>query len=208
MSKLNSSIASTMQEDEEAFFNPFWITGEWRSLRVVECTRIYTRLRRCKGYFLPELNCRINTAFDPIKKGENKKGEKSKMKARPILEDWAILEKNGTRYLTNWNKSNKDMQGPGDILYEVMDASIESIQCNIEEGSLYNWKKYQRNAPNGRCRGERIPLQEMWSYRYDNKPVVLLLMEKPKMSFKEICEIITAEGGSVDEQGIVHRKLD
>lgn len=44
-----------------------------------------------------------------------------------------------------------------------------------------------------------------WSVEWDNKPVLLLVMQKPKMSYKEILDVISAEGGYVDEKGIIHK---
>lgn len=44
-----------------------------------------------------------------------------------------------------------------------------------------------------------------WSIEWDDKPILLLVMQKPKMSYKEILDVITAEGGYVDSEGIIHK---
>lgn len=44
-----------------------------------------------------------------------------------------------------------------------------------------------------------------WSIEWDNQPVLVLVMQRPKMSYKEILDVITAEGGYVDSEGIIHR---
>lgn len=44
-----------------------------------------------------------------------------------------------------------------------------------------------------------------WSVEYDNVPVLLLAMNRPKMTYGEIIDVIKAEGGYVDEKGIVHK---
>lgn len=44
-----------------------------------------------------------------------------------------------------------------------------------------------------------------WSVEWDNKPVLLLVMQKPKMTYGEIIDVIKAEGGYVDSEGIVHK---
>ena len=44
-----------------------------------------------------------------------------------------------------------------------------------------------------------------WSVEYDNEPILLLVMNKPKMSYMEVLEVIQNEGGYVDEKGIVHK---
>lgn len=44
-----------------------------------------------------------------------------------------------------------------------------------------------------------------WSVEWDNKPVLLLVMNKPKMTYGEIIDVIKAEGGYVDSDGIIHK---
>ena len=44
-----------------------------------------------------------------------------------------------------------------------------------------------------------------WSVEYDNMPILLVVMNKPKMSYKEIVRVIQNEGGYVDSEGIVHK---
>ena len=44
-----------------------------------------------------------------------------------------------------------------------------------------------------------------WSIEWDDKTILLLVMQKPKMSYKEILDVITAEGGYVDSEGIIHK---
>ena len=52
---------------------------------------------------------------------------------------------------------------------------------------------------------EKISTTTNWSVEWDNKPVLLLVMQKPKMTYKEILDVITAEGGYVDSEGIIHK---
>lgn len=44
-----------------------------------------------------------------------------------------------------------------------------------------------------------------WSVEWDNRPILILVMQKPKMSYKEILDVIMAEGGYVDSEGIIHK---
>ena len=52
---------------------------------------------------------------------------------------------------------------------------------------------------------EKISTTTNWSIEWDNKPVLLLVMQKPKMTYGEIIDVIKAEGGYVDSEGIVHK---
>lgn len=52
---------------------------------------------------------------------------------------------------------------------------------------------------------EKISTTTNWSVEWDNKPVLLLVMQKPKMTYGEIIDVIKAEGGYVDSEGIVHK---
>lgn len=44
-----------------------------------------------------------------------------------------------------------------------------------------------------------------WSVEWDGKPALLLVAEKPKMSYKEILQVIQNEGGYVDPNGIIRK---
>ena len=52
---------------------------------------------------------------------------------------------------------------------------------------------------------EKISTTTNWSIEWDNKPVLLLVMQKPKMTYGEIIDVIKAEGGYVDSEGIIHK---
>lgn len=51
----------------------------------------------------------------------------------------------------------------------------------------------------------KVSCTNNWSVEWDNKPVLLLVMQKPKMTYGEIIDVIKAEGGYVDSEGIVHK---
>ena len=52
---------------------------------------------------------------------------------------------------------------------------------------------------------EKISTTTNWSVEWDNKPVLLLVMQKPKMTYGGIIDVIKAEGGYVDSDGIIHK---
>lgn len=51
----------------------------------------------------------------------------------------------------------------------------------------------------------KVSCTNNWSIEWDNKPVLLLVMQKPKMTYGEIIDVIKAEGGYVDSEGIIHK---
>lgn len=51
----------------------------------------------------------------------------------------------------------------------------------------------------------KVSCTNNWSVEWDNKPVLLLVMQKPKMTYGEIIDVIKAEGGYVDSEGIIHK---
>lgn len=51
----------------------------------------------------------------------------------------------------------------------------------------------------------KVSCTNNWSVEWDNKPVLLLVMQKPKMTYGEIIDVIKAEGGYVDSDGIIHK---
>lgn len=52
---------------------------------------------------------------------------------------------------------------------------------------------------------DKIAITLNWSIEWDNRSILILMMRKPKMSYKEILDVITAEGGYVDSEGIIHK---
>lgn len=44
-----------------------------------------------------------------------------------------------------------------------------------------------------------------WSVAWDGIHVAILVMQKPKMSYAEILNVIRSEGGYVDSDGIIHK---
>ena len=56
-------------------------------------------------------------------------------------------------------------------------------------------------------RVEKQLVQIKWSVEFDGKPLMELLKYKHKMSYKDVLNVIVNEGGSVDENGIIHRPV-
>lgn len=81
---------------------------------------------------------------------------------------------------------------PISIIMMLKDKVITADDCNkVEE--------------NKSRLGDKISTTSNWSIEWDDKPILLLVMQKPKMSYKEILDVITAEGGYVDSEGIIHK---
>lgn len=53
------------------------------------------------------------------------------------------------------------------------------------------------------CKG--IQYTVSWSVEYDGRSVLELLAEKPKMSYKEIIQVVHNEGGFIDDKAIIHK---
>lgn len=47
--------------------------------------------------------------------------------------------------------------------------------------------------------------RDLWSLRFDGQHIMMIMLEKPKMTINEIISIILSEGGRVDENMVVHR---
>lgn len=54
-------------------------------------------------------------------------------------------------------------------------------------------------------RVEKQWTQIKWSVEFDGKSLVALMQYKHKMTYADILNVIKNEGGSVDENGIIHR---
>lgn len=81
---------------------------------------------------------------------------------------------------------------PDAILSMLIEKVITPDMCN----------KVEENKSRPR---ERVASTSNWAVEWDDKPILLLVMQKPKMSYKEIVDVIKAEGGYVDSEGIIHK---
>lgn len=52
---------------------------------------------------------------------------------------------------------------------------------------------------------EKVSTTLNWAIEWDEQPILILVMQKPKMSYAEILQVINAEGGYVDSEGIIHK---
>ncbi len=81
---------------------------------------------------------------------------------------------------------------PESIIVMLKEKEITVSDCNkVEEA--HNRKPVRQLVTNN------------WSVEWDGKPALLLVAEKPKMSYKEILQVIQNEGGYVDSNGIIHK---
>ena len=54
-------------------------------------------------------------------------------------------------------------------------------------------------------RGPKWIATNNWSVEFDGKLILGLLILKEKMTYEEVVQVITNEGGYVDSEGIVHK---
>lgn len=47
--------------------------------------------------------------------------------------------------------------------------------------------------------------QVKWSRDFDGMSIIVLMAYRPKMTVAELRNVITNEGGRIDDQGIIHR---
>lgn len=80
-----------------------------------------------------------------------------------------------------------------------MTKPTSSILCElIQSGSICKDMKNHHRV-------QKELTQLKWSIEFDGKSIIPLMMVKDKMTYAEIVNVIVNEGGSVDENGIIHR---
>ena len=138
----------------------------------------------------------------PLKK-LTKEGKKQYFRKTVELEDatsyWYYEEPNLYYVKTNpYNKrlvrTNLWKWSPERIIRCLADKEITAHEASSVEA-----------RENRRPVVPKVSCTNNWSVEYDEKPILLLVMQKPKMSYAEVLDVIKAEGGYVDEQGIVHK---
>lgn len=84
--------------------------------------------------------------------------------------------------------------GPKAILARIHDRDISVSDCRKVEESP------------GHQVGERTMVGLFWSKEFDGKSVFDLMEQWSKMPYAHVKMVIENEGGSIDDEGIVHRK--
>ena len=84
--------------------------------------------------------------------------------------------------------------GPAAIMARLADKDISVNDCRKVEESP------------GHQVGERTMAGLFWSKEFDGKSVFDLMEQWPKMPYAHVKMVIENEGGSIDGEGIVHRK--
>lgn len=83
---------------------------------------------------------------------------------------------------------------PITIAFRLMDKDVSVSDC----------KRIEETAPKFFGR-DKFQAGVYWSKDYDGKSVFELMADKPKMPFEDIKMVVEGEGGSIDNQGIIHR---
>lgn len=82
--------------------------------------------------------------------------------------------------------------GPKAILARIHDRDISVSDCK------------QVEEHHGRTQQEIVGV--FWSKEFDGKSVFDLMEQWPKMPYAHVKMVIENEGGSIDDEGIIHRK--
>lgn len=79
------------------------------------------------------------------------------------------------------------------LMHRIQDKDITIHDCDaIDRADHY-------------IHGPKKTITINWSVEYDGQSVLQLLKDKPKMSYKEVMNVITNEGGYVDAKSIIHK---
>lgn len=134
-----------------------------------------------------------------------KEGKKAYFKKEVPFEEapnyWEYIEEDGgfamyyikrgvDRRLARCNMPHYRPEG---IIAMLKDRVISVHDCSLVEERT------------GGIRGPKKLVTSNWAVEWDDKPILLLVMQKPKMSYAEIVRVITNEGGFVDGDGIIHK---
>lgn len=206
----------TVQEFKEQWDAAHREEGNWlRNIRKL-CTNewIYgdynghILLVRCKGYF------DASEGVIKMAKSYDKKEGKNKPRLVPMLERWFIVQKDGRRELWSCYRvrgADKDDHGtPFKMLYDIGNFTPHQVISLIQDGSYVNWAQHSDRAPKTYIKKERYGLGTVKSgdisAKHDGENIALVMLKYPKWNYNGILNRILHEGGSVDSNGIIHKK--
>lgn len=148
-----------------------------------------------------------NGGFGPVKaeliqKEYIKKGMMSHEQQWFEQDHWAYDDKTGYVYRI---KMEDGVEVERKLCGEVpIGTTPQQVGLRIEDRDITS-----RDAYNPEDKRRHMAWTEMnrldWSWEFDGKSILALCIVKPKMTYAEIKRVIEMEGGSIDEQGIIHK---
>lgn len=134
---------------------------------------------------------------------------KMKMLRYPDSLQWLIhKEVDGEVWLYKPQKIEPHCYGRGTKAYNVTGWTYDMILNNCYKEGFNGNEVRQREGiktrPIGPRTGLGIDKEVMWCKEFDGKSIIPLVASRPKMTMTEIINVIVNEGGSVDENLIVH----
>ena len=112
---------------------------------------------------------------------------------------WAWEEKTGNVYrvrMKDGSQIERKLCGQVDERRHVVQYLVDG---DITSRDAYDVTATHRRPPREDWK------QVKWCRDYDGKSIMELCLAKPKMTYNEIVNVITNEGGTVDKDGTVHR---
>ena len=92
----------------------------------------------------------------------------------------------------------------GDQMYNVTGWSDARILGNCQGDDGFN-KVYFKNHVTDKLYGQRKACTNNWSVEFDGKNIFALAAVKTEMTYAEIRNVIMNEGGTIDENGTIHK---
>lgn len=111
---------------------------------------------------------------------------------------WAWEEKTGNVYRIRMKEGAQVERKLCGQVSERRHVALYLIDGDITSRDEYSNQDIHRRLPREDWK------QVKWSKEFDGKNIMALCIVKPKMTFNEIMNVITNEGGTVDPDGTIH----
>lgn len=177
--------------------------GDWEEMEYMGMTL----LRYCKCYF--DIDSGVVTQHLPKEAGE-------KHRYSPMFDRYFIRTKDGVRGVWSCYRirgADKEDQGkPNVFLYDIGDMTPKQVEACFDDGSFVDWSRHSDKAPKTYIKQKRYDVTTIgdipFSTEYDGVSLVAVMAMRPKGNYNYFLNMILHEGGSIDDNMIIHKNPD
>ena len=167
-------------------------------------------MEKCTGYY----NKLDGTVYKSLKSiGPVESGEKKPIS--PMYDRYFIVEKSDTRELWSFYKVRGECPEsgkPGTMLYDIGKLTVSQVEALIDDGSYVDWSKHSDRAPTTYIKKEKYSTATIgdipFSTEYDGVSLLAVMSMRPKGTYNYFLNMVLHEGGSIDENMIIHKNPD
>lgn len=132
---------------------------------------------------------------------------------RPMFDRYFIKTEDGVRGVWSCYRIRGAMKGdegkPCTFLYDIGDLTPKQVEALFDDGTFTDWSKTSSKPPKTYIKQKKFDVTTIgdipFSTEYDGVSILAVMMQRPKGNYNYFLNMILHEGGSIDENMIIHK---